>query len=268
MNIDDIKINFNNEGLFFLNIVLAVIMFGVALDIKLDDFKRLIKKPKILFVGVFSQFIALPFITFIFILVIQPHPSLALGLLMIAACPGGNTSNFYSKTANGNAALSVSLTAFATVLCIFMTPFNLQFWGSLYPPTNAILKTVQLNPYDLFKVVSLILGIPLVCGMVLNHYYPTLAKKSSKILKPFSILVFVALIGGAFSKNLDIFFNHIHHVFFLVIFHNVISFLLGFYLAKFLGLSKKNQLTITIETGIQNVGLGLLLIFGFFGNLG
>lgn len=267
-NVDTIKINFDTEGLWILNIALAVIMFGVALGITIDDFRRLIKDPKILLVGMFSQFIALPAVTFLLILLVKPHPSFALGMMMIAACPGGNVSNFYSKMANGNAALSVSLTAFATLVCLVMTPFNLQFWGSLYPPTHAILQTVALDPYELFKLVALILGIPLVLGMFLKHKNSALADRISKILRPFSIIVFVILILGAFSQNLDIFTNHIHHVFFLVVFHNILAFVLGFYIAKVFGLSKKNQLTIAMETGIQNGGLGLLLIFGFFGGLG
>lgn len=268
IQIDDIKINFDTESLWILNIALAVIMFGVALAIKVDDFKRLIKKPKILLVGVFSQFFLLPAITFLAILMIKPHPSFALGMMMIAACPGGNVSNFFSKMAKGNAALSVSLTAFATLICLVMTPFNLQFWGGLYEPTNAILKTVELNPYELFKLVLLILGIPLIAGMLVNHYYESIAKKIEKILKPFSILVFLALIVIAFYENIDIFLDHIYLVAALVIFHNIGAYIIGFYTAKSFGLSKPDRKTISIETGIQNGGLGLLLIFQFFDGLG
>lgn len=267
-NIDDIKINFDSSGLWVLNIAIGIIMFGVALGITSEDFKRLFKNPKIVFVGVLSQFILLPAATFLAILIIKPHPSFALGMMMIAACPGGNVSNFFSKMAGGNAALSVSLTAFATLICIFMTPFNLHFWGSLYEPTNAILQTVELNPYDLFKLVLLILGIPLVCGMLVKHYHSEMAKKMEKVLKPLSMLVFVALIFVAFSQNLDIFMNYIHLVLFLVIFHNIFAFIIGYYTAKGFGLNKKDRKTIAMETGIQNGGLGLLLIFGFFEGLG
>lgn len=268
IDVDTIRINFSTDSLWVLNIALAVIMFGVALGITIDDFKRLVREPKILLVGVFSQFIMLPFLTFLAILVIKPHPSFALGMMMVAACPGGNVSNFFSKLAKGNAALSVSLTAFATLVCIVMTPFNLQFWGSLYEPTNTILKTVQLDPYELFKLVALILGIPLILGMLMRHYKDKLARKVEKILKPFSMLVFIALIAIAFSENIDIFTEHIHHVLFLVIFHNIFAFLIGFYTAKAFRLEKKDVKTISMETGIQNSGLGLLLIFGFFEGLG
>lgn len=267
-DIDAIKINFDSSGLWVLNIAIGIIMFGVALGISIDDFKRLLKKPKIVLVGVLSQFILLPVTTFCAILILEPHPSFALGMMMIAACPGGNVSNFFSKMAGGNAALSVSLTAFATFICIFMTPFNLHFWGSLYEPTNQILQTVALNPYDLFKLVLLILGIPLALGMMVRYYVPMIASKIEKTLKPLSMLVFIALIGIAFSQNLDVFTKYIHLVLFLVIFHNIGAFILGFYTAKVFQLNTADTKTIAMETGIQNGGLGLLLIFGFFEGLG
>ena len=267
-DIDAIKINFDSSGLWVLNIAIGIIMFGVALGISIDDFKRLLKKPKIVLVGILSQFILLPVTTFCAILILEPHPSFALGMMMIAACPGGNVSNFFSKMAGGNAALSVSLTAFATFICIFMTPFNLHFWGSLYEPTNQILQTVALNPYELFKLVLLILGIPLALGMLVRHHAPMTASKIEKTLKPLSMLVFIALIGIAFSQNLDVFTEYIHLVLFLVIFHNIGAFILGFYTAKVFQLNTADTKTIAMETGIQNGGLGLLLIFGFFEGLG
>ena len=268
IDIDAIKINFDTQGLWILNIAIAVIMFGVALGISMDDFKRLLKSPKIVFIGVLSQFILLPAATFLAILILQPHPSFALGMMLIAACPGGNVSNFFTKMAGGNAALSVSLTAFATLICIIMTPFNLQFWGSLYGPTNEILKTVELNSVDILKLVSLILGIPLFFGMLIKHYHSLMAEKIEKVLKPLSMLVFIALIFIAFSQNLDVFFNHIHHVAMLVIFHNIFAYILGYFTAKSFGLNQRDTKTIAMETGIQNGGLGLLLIFGFFDGLG
>lgn len=268
LNIDEIRINFDTESLWILNIAIGIIMFGVALGITLEDFKRLIRNPKILLVGIFSQFILLPALTFLAIIIIKPHPSFALGMMMIAACPGGNVSNFYSKMAKGNAALSVSLTAFATLVCLVMTPFNLQFWGSLYEPTNAILKTVELDPFELFKLVSLILGLPLAAGMIVNRQFPLAAKKLEKILKPFSMIVFIALIIIAFYENIDIFLDYIYLVAALVIFHNIGAFIIGFYTAKAFGLEKRDVKTISMETGIQNGGLGLLLIFGFFEGLG
>ena len=267
-NLDSLKINFDTEGLWVLNITLAIIMFGVALGITTEDFKRLFKKPKILLTGIISQFFLLPLVTFIFIKLVNPMPSIALGMMMVAACPGGNISNFMTQMAKGNAALSISLTAFATLVSLVMTPFNLHFWGNLYAPTAAILQTIKLNPWELVKLVTLILGVPLIIGMLVRNYKPELSKKLSKILKPVSLLIFLIFIVLAFYDNFDIFINYVHYVLILVIAHNLLALLTGFYFAKFMKLSYKNQKTLSIETGIQNSGLGLLLVFSFFNGLG
>lgn len=266
--LDSVKINFDSTGLWVLNIALAVVMFGVALGITIDDFKRLLKQPKLVLVGVLSQFVLLPLLTFGLVILIKPQPSIALGMIMVAACPGGNISNFMTHLAKGNTALSVSLTAFATFLAIVMTPFNFEFYGNLYPPTAQLLKTVAIAPLDLVKVVLMILGLPLFLGMLLRHKNEGLALKLSKLLKPLSIVVFVGIVVIAFSNNIDVFNNYIHHVLYIGIVHNILAILLGFVVAKLFRLSFVNQKTLAIETGIQNSGLGLLLIFTFFNGLG
>ncbi len=267
-NLDSLRINFDTEALWVLNVTLAIIMFGVALGITVEDFKRLIKNPKILLTGIISQFFLLPLVTFIFIKLVNPMPSIALGMMMVAACPGGNISNFMTQMAKGNAALSVSLTAFATLVSLVMTPFNLHFWGNLYAPTAEILQTVKLNPWELVKLVALILGVPLIIGMIVRKYKEELAKKMSKILKPTSLIIFMIFIILAFYDNFDIFLNYVHYVLILVIAHNILALLTGFYFAKVMKLSYQNQKTLSIETGIQNSGLGLLLVFSFFNGLG
>jgi len=266
--LDNVQINFDSNGLWVLNVALAVVMFGVALGIKTDDFRILLKQPKLVLVGLLSQFILLPMLTFGIVMLIKPQPSIALGMMMVAACPGGNISNFMTHLAKGNTALSVSLTAFATFLAMFMTPFNFQFYGNLYEPTSEILKTVAIEPLELVKVVLMILGVPLALGMLLRYKNEALAIKLSKLLKPLSILVFVVIVIIALSNNLDVFNDYIHHVLYIGIGHNILAILLGFFVAKSFGLSLRNQKTLAIETGIQNSGLGLLLIFTFFNGLG
>jgi len=266
--IDDIQINFNSDNLWVVNLTLTLIMFGVALDIKVSDFTNLMKSPKPVIVGIISQFLLIPLVTFIMIIVIEPYPSVALGMVMVAACPGGNISNFMTKLAGGNAALSVSLTAFASIAALVMTPLNFAIWGSFYEPTSEILARVKVAPSEVARFVLLILGIPLILGMLIKHYRPVIASKTSRVLKPISILIFLLFVAGAFYNNLDIFLEHIHYVFVLVIAHNGTLLLVGFYFAKWNKLSYLNQKTLSIETGIQNSGLGLLLVFSFFGGLG
>ncbi len=266
--IDDIQIHFNSDNLWLVNLTLSLVMFGVALDIKMSDFTNLLKSPKVVIVGIISQFILIPLVTFLLIIIIKPYPSVALGMIMVAACPGGNISNFMTKLARGNIALSVSLTAFASLAALVMTPLNFAVWGSFYEPTSEILKAVEVRPLEVAKFVLLILGIPLVIGMVVKNYHPNFASKLSGILKPVSILIFLSFIIVAFYNNLDIFLKHIHYVLLLVLLHNAVLFLVGFYFAKLNKLSYLDQKTLTIETGIQNSGLGLLLVFSFFDGLG
>ena len=266
--IDNIHINFDTNTLWILNLALALVMFGIALEISVDDFKTIFKKPKLVLTGVFSQFILLPLVTFLLVLVLQPIPSIALGMFMVAACPGGNISNFITHLSKGNAALSVTLTAIATLLAIVMTPLNLQFWGSLYSPTEVLLKEVAISPFEMIKLVALLLGLPLILGMLLNYLKPKLALSLARFFKIASLLFFVALIFLALYKNKDIFLDYVLYVFWIVLLHNLIAFLTGFSLAKAMGFSNENVKSITIETGIQNSGLGLLLIFTFFDGLG
>lgn len=243
-------------------------MFGIALEIRMTDFKQLFKKPKLVLAGVVCQFLLLPAITFILVWLTGPIPSIALGMFMVAACPGGNVSNFFTHLAGGNAALSVTLTAIATLLAVVMTPFNLSFWGGLYEPTAVILQQISIDPLEMVKLVALLLAIPLVLGMLVNYYFSKLAKKMAKGFKIGSLLFFVALVFLALSKNIDIFFEYVLYVFWLVLLHNFVALFTGFSVGKLMGFEKENIKCLTIETGIQNSGLGLLLIFTFFEGLG
>jgi BASS family bile acid:Na+ symporter len=267
-SIDALQLNLNSGGLHIMNLSLAFIMFGVALELTLDDFKKVAKNPKGTIIGLSSQFFLLPALTFLIVLILEPHPSFALGMMMVAACPGGNISNFFSLLARGNAALSVSMTAFATMLSIFMTPFNFAFWASLYGPTNAILTEIHLELFEVFRIIVLILGIPLILGMTLRHFKDELSQTISPYIKNFGIIFFAGFVIVAFSMNFDNFMSYVHLVVVLVFIHNTVALSSGYGLAYIFKLPRKDRKSISIETGIQNSGLGLLLIFNFFDGLG
>ena len=199
-----------------MNIALALVMFGIALEISINDFKRLVQNPKPIFTGVFSQFLLLPVVTFLMVWLIEPIPSIALGMFMVAACPGGNISNFITHMAKGNSALSVSLTAIATLLAVIMTPLNLQFWGSLYGPTATVLQDIAISPFEMVKLVSLLLALPLVLGMWVNHTKPFLAKKMAKVLKMASFLFFNSLIFLELFTTSQFFMDYVFYFFCLV----------------------------------------------------
>jgi BASS family bile acid:Na+ symporter len=243
-------------------------MFGIALEIKPADFRQLVLSPKPVITGVVSQFLLLPLLTFLFVLLLNPYPGIALGMFMVAACPGGNVSNYITQMAGGNTALSVCLTAIATLLAIAMTPLNFGVYGSLYGPTAGLLKEVALSPLSMVQLVSLLLGLPLLLGILVNTLAPLTALRMSGIFRKASLLFFIFLIILAIFQNRDLFIEYVWYVFWIVLLHNVLALSSGYYFARLLGNSVKDMRTVAIETGIQNSGLGLMLIFTFFDGMG
>jgi len=259
--LDEIKLNFNEDGLLLLNITLAFIMFGVALGLKVDNFRNVILEPKPIIIGVFSQFIIMPAMTFLLVWTIQPSASVALGMILVASCPGGNVSNFITSLAKGNTELSVSLTGIADISSILMTPFNFAFWATLYTVTSEMVIPINIDPFEMFKTILILLGIPIVLGMLFAAKFPKITAKIFKPIKIISIIIFFGYIVAALSLNFDYFLKYIHLVLLIVFIHNTLALAVGFIISKTFLLSKKNTRTITIETGIQNSGLALVLIF-------
>lgn len=266
--LDTVELDFGSNSLWVLNVSLAIIMFGVSLNLTVNDFRSVFKNPKSPLLGMVSQFIILPALTYCLVWLIEPAPSIAMGMMIVAACPGGNISNFISHLAGANTALSVSLTAISTLAAIVMTPFNLRFWASLYEPTNSLLTEISIDHMEVFKAITLLLGIPLVLGMIFRSIKPALAMRISKTLKPVSVLIFISFVLLAFAKNYQIFLDYFQYIILIVFVHNAIALGSGYVVGRIARLPFPDQKTLAIETGIQNSGLGLLLIFTFFNGLG
>ena len=266
--IDQVRLNFNPQGLFVINAAIGLMMLGVALELKLDDFKRIFVAPKAPMIGLGAQFILLPAFTYLLTLILHPPPSIALGMILVAACPGGNLSNIITFLARGNCAVSVSMTAVSTAAAIFMTPFNLALWGSLNSQTDQILKAVRLSPFDVFVNIFIILGIPLILGLFLSRAFPSLVAKARKAFKIFSLVFFIAIVAAALIANWQNFLNYVGLVFFGVLIHNALALNLGYWSGRLWRLNEQDTRAVSIEVGIQNSGLGLVLVFNFFDGLG
>jgi BASS family bile acid:Na+ symporter len=259
--LDAVQLNFNQGSVNIMNVAIAFIMFGVALSIKPQHFKTLALNPKPVILGVISQYVLLPALTFLLVMIIRPSTAVALGMILVAACPGGNVSNLISSISKSNVTLSVSLTALTTVMSLFMTPFNFAFWGSLYAKHSPLLVPITIDPVEMFRTVFLILGIPVILGMFVGMKFPKFTKKIDKTVQTVSILFFIAFIVGALAGNFSLFLRYIHLIFVLVLIHNGLAYMSGYYFPKSLKVNEINCRTISIETGIQNSGLGLALIF-------
>lgn len=248
-----------------LNIVLALVMFGVALGIKPATFIDIIKNPKSILTGIACQLVLLPSLTLLLIICLGDFisPMIALGMILVASCPGGNISNFITSLSRGNTELSVSLTAFNTAACVFTTPLNFSFWGGLYlkfAEKRMVLPELEIPFWEIFKSIVILMGIPLVLGILCAQYLPKFTAKIKKPFQYFSIAVFIVMVIAIFTGNFDAFMKCIKYIFLIVLIHNLLALGIGFSTSTLLKLPYKDRRTVTIETGIQNSGLGLILL--------
>jgi len=268
VTLDQVHLNFNPTGIAIINGAIGLMMLGVALELSFEDFKRIIASPKAPALGLAAQFILLPAFTFLLVMALDPYPSIGLGMMLVAACPGGNLSNIITYLSQGNSAVSISMTAVSTVVAIFMTPLNISFWGRLNPATEPILRRVSLDPVDVFITVFIILGIPLATGMSISRYLPGLAGKVRKPFKIFSLVFFILIVCGALAANWQHFLSYVGIVIFAVFLHNGLALNIGYWSARFFGLPEPDCRAVCVEVGIQNSALGLILVFNFFEGLG
>lgn len=267
-HIDSIRINFNPDQLFILNLCLAFLMFGVALDLRISNFRYLLKTPKAPFTGLSSQWLFLPLLTLVLIYLFAPPASLALGMILVAACPGGNVSNFAVAMAGANAALSVFMTTVSTLAAVFLTPFYFTLLSPLIPGSEALRQSIYVNPADMVRTIILLILIPLFLGMLMRARLPGITELIRRPVRFLSMAIFVGFVIVAIYSNFDNIVNYLHMVFLLVLTHNALALFGGFWIARSNRLPEADARAISLETGIQNSGLGLILIFNFFDGLG
>ncbi len=266
--LDQVHLAFEPSSLLLLNVILGLIMFGVALDLKVDDFRRILRKPRAVLIGLVGQLVLLPALTFALIVLFEPQPSIGLGMLIVASCPGGNVSNVITHIGGGSTGVSITMTAITTLSAIVMTPFNLAFWGARDPGIAGLLTEVELEFGAMVLAIGLILGLPLLVGMVVSARLPRLAARLRVPMRRISMLFLVIFIVGALVKNWPHFLAHVGGIVGIVALHNACAFGLGNLLGRAGRLTRADRRALTIEVGIQNSGLGLVLIFSFFGGLG
>jgi BASS family bile acid:Na+ symporter len=270
--LDSLNINLGASEMVVVNCILAFVMFGVALGIKLETFKDVFKKPKSVLLGIFLQWVALPAITCLLSIILNPFitPMVAIGMILVASCPGGNISNFMSSFSKGNIELSVSMTAITTIAAPVITPINFWFWGTIYCKFAAIkndIPTLEIPFMDMLEQILLILGLPIIVGIIFAHYFPNGAKRLMKPAQWLSIILFMGMVAVSLSQVLTALdqkwtvYIAILCALVVVIIHNATALSTGYFTGRFAGVSVTDRRSLTIETGIQNSGLGLALLF-------
>lgn len=265
-SLSSVTINFGEGGMMIVNIILAFVMFGVALGIKTQTFKDVFRNPKSVIVGLLMQWIGLPAVTFIICLILNPviTPMVALGMILVACCPGGNISNFISSLSKGNIELSVSMTAVSTAFAPIITPLNFFVWGNLYSQIVSIrahIPTLHIPFMPMLEQILLLLGVPIVLGLVFAKYFPNATKKITKPAQIISILLFIGMVIVSFSQNFQIIVDNIIYIFFIVLLHNACALSTGYLGGTLAKLPQRDRRSLTVEVGIQNSGLGLILLF-------
>jgi BASS family bile acid:Na+ symporter len=267
-DVDAIRIAFDESSQTLLRIVIAGILFGIALDTRAEDFRLAARRPRVIALGVGIQFLLLPAVTFLLTLVLGVQGSVALGMILVACCPPGNVSNIVTHQARGDVALSVSMTAVSNLLAIVLMPLNFAFWGGLHPTGRELMQSLQLQPSEMLTEVGLVIGIPFVVGLTLRHVFPAVAKPAGKIIGPVAFLALGALIAVALAKNWSLFVGYIGVVVIAVFLHDAIALGLGYSVGRATRLPDRSVRAMTFEVGIRNAGLGLLLVFTSFQGLG
>lgn len=265
-SLSTLTINFGQGGMMIVNIILAFVMFGVALGIKTQTFKDVFKNPKSVIIGILLQWIGLPAVTFLVAMILNPliTPMVALGMILVACCPGGNISNFISSLSKGNVELSVSMTAISTAFAPIITPLNFFLWGNLYSHFASVHNDIPVLviPFlPMLEQILLLLGVPIVLGLIFAKYFPNATKRITKPAQVISILLFIGMVIASFSQNFQIIVDNIFYIFFIVLLHNACALATGYFGGRLGKLPIKDCRSLTIEVGIQNSGLGLILLF-------
>ena len=266
--LDTLTINFNRTGNWLLMLFMAVVMYGVALGLKPQFFRGVFNRPRALFLGLACQWLIFPFVTFLLCVLFHSFvpPIVAMGLILVVSCPGGAVSNFMTSYAKGNAELSVLMSTVTTLGAPIFTPINYAIWGGLYAKymdasAGNVLRTLQVPPTQIALTVIVIIGIPVLLGLITVKFAPNASARLKDIMRYLSIVVFLCVAGMMMSQNFILFKENIGYVFIIVLIHNLVGFGVGYATSTVGKTPVKDRRAVTLETGIQNSGLGLLLLF-------
>lgn len=253
----------DDSAKIYLGIALMIVMIGMGLSLTLQDFKRIVLYPKAILIGMFNQLILLPLVAYLLIFLFNVRPELAIGLMVLAACPGGPTSNLITHLCKGDTALSVSLTAVSSILTLFTIPFILEWSVDHFSAQQTF---IEINRVDIFKDLIFVSLLPVAVGMLIKHYKTDFADKMQKTVKIASAAILIILIVGLTIKERANIIPYFSEVGLSALSLNIISLALGFTTARVFGLNKAQSVSISIESGIQNGTLAIGIAIGILNN--
>ncbi len=242
---------------------LIIIMLGMGLSLVIDDFKRIFVYPKAILIGLTNQLILLPLIGFTIALIFPLKPEIAIGIMILAACPGGPTSNLIAHLAKGDLALSVSLTAISSFITILTIPFIINFALIQFLEQGQI---IRLDVVSTIAQIFVIIVIPVGLGMIIRKYKENFALKMAKPVRKASGIVVVLVIIGIVIKEKENVIPYFQQAGVVALILNVATMLVGFYSAKIFKILDRRAVSISIESGIQNGTLAITIAVVLLGN--
>lgn len=258
--LDSLRIVLDPIGQAGVAIALMVVMFSVALGLTVSDFRILANKPRIYVGGVVAQVLILPLVTFGLIHLISPPPSIALGMIVVACCPGGAVSNLLTYLSRGEVAVSVALTATSSMLAALLTPALILFWAQAYGPTVELLKSLDVNPLLFIGQTTLLLALPLAAGMIVAAKAPDFARRIRKWTTLAGSAVLGATIIYGIAYFLPVLWPAIGLLIGIAMIHNAVAFATGAITGFLLSRQSSVRRALTFEIGIQNAGLALIIL--------
>lgn len=261
---DALPLRFDPSGLVLLNAIIALMILGASLDLRVEDLRRVVRRPAGVLAGLSAQAVLTPAATCLLTWAFRVDPALSLGMMLVAACPSGALSNVLTWRSRGNVALSVGLTTVSSLAATVLTPFNFALYGWLNPRTRTLLQEVTLPVGGILLQVLLVLALPVLVGMLIGAKSPRFAARAERPLRGFSFLVLMAFIAGAFLENRALFVARFGDFFWLVVLQNLMALGIGLLVARLARLDEADTRAVTLEVGIHNSGLGLAILFTFF----
>jgi len=243
-------------------IILALIMLGLGLGLKVEDFTRVLKTPKDFFVGFFSQLIILPIVAYLLIIILKTPPEIAIGVMIIAAAPGGVTSNILTKFANGDVALSITLTAIISLISIVTVPFIIFTSADLLGITNI---TENISMIGIALKMFLVVTVPVIIGMIIRKFAENFVASKAEIFNKLNIVFFIIFFIAAFYEERENFINFFKQAGLIALVLNITMMVIAFYLAKYFASGIAQRKAISLECGLQNGTLAIFVSTQIFG---
>ena len=267
-DIDQLSLDLSDELQLGTKVIVAFFLFGVALDTRIGDFRDVLRRPWVIAVGVVAQYVVAPGLTLLLTLALGVKGSVAIGMLLVACCPAGNLSNILTHRARGDVALSISLTGVSNVLAVLVTPVALAFWSGLNPSAEALLRDIELSPWDVVAEVALLIGLPFAAGLLVAWRAPGFAARAQRFVEPGALVLLLLIVVGGLASQFGVFTTYLAVVVLPIAGQNLLALGVGYGTGRACRLSEAGTRAMTFELGVRNTGLALVLGLGFFADLG